>query len=262
MELPTESEPVKVICGDALDVLRELPTGSIDSLITDPPYCSGAATEAGRGSATHQGLRSETIRTGRFEWFDADNMTTSGLMWLLRSMCVEASRVVANSGSVLSFCDWRMVTVLSPAMESGGFRLRNLIAWDKGHFGCGSGFRPQHEMILHLTKRAPEFYAMDVGNVIRSKRVRTADRDHPTEKPIDLLQQLIRVACPPGGVVLDCFGGSGATAIAALHEGRRCLIIEKDAGYCDIIRRRVADAQGVGKGSLLVEQPDLFADCA
>jgi len=60
---------------------------------------------------------------------------------------------------------------------------------------------------------------------------------------------------------VDCFGGSGTTAAAALHEGRRCLIIEKDAGYCDIIRRRVADAQGVGKGSLFA-QPDLFSEGA
>lgn len=258
VDLPTEAEPVKVIHGDCLDVLRALPDGCVDAVITDPPYCSGAATEAGRGSATHQGLRSETIRGGRFDWFDSDNMTTSGLMWLLRSVCVEASRAVTNSGSVLAFCDWRMVTALAPAMESGGFRLRNLVVWDKGHFGCGSGFRPQHEIILHLTKRAPDFHAMDVGNVIRSKRVQSSTRDHPTEKPTDLIAQLIRVACPPGGIVLDPFGGSGTTAVAALHEGRRCLIVEKDAGYCDIIRRRVAEAQGVGAGSFLAPSAGLF----
>ena len=246
VELPTESEPVRVVQGDCLDVLRSLPDGCVDAVITDPPYCSGAATEAGRGSATHQGLRTETMRSGRFEWFDADNMTTSGLVWLLRSVAVEASRVLAPGGSVLAFCDWRMAFTLGPAMESAGFRLRNLVVWDKGHFGCGSGFRPQHELVLHLTRRSPEFHAADVGNVLRSKRVRSGERDHPTEKPVDLVRQLVRVVCPEGGVVLDPFAGSGTTGIAAISEGRRCLLVEKEPAYVDICRRRVREAMGTG----------------
>lgn len=250
VDLPTESDPVRVIEGDCLDALRALPDGCADAVITDPPYCSGAATEAGRGSATHQGLRSETMRSGRFDWFGADNMTTSGLMWLLRSIAVEATRVVRPEGSLLAFCDWRMVTSLAPAMESAGFRLRNLIIWDKGHFGCGSGFRPQHEMVMHLTKRAPKFYAADVGNVIRSKRVHSSDRDHPTEKPSDLMRQLIRVVSAPGGLILDPFAGSGTTGVAAALEGRRCLLIEKEPAYAAICRERIAK---VTSGGLFAE---------
>lgn len=257
-DMPAESEPVRVVQGDALEVIATIPDGSIDAVVMDPPYCSGAATEAGRGSATHQGLRSETIRSGRFDWFDADNMTTSGLVWLLRSIAVEASRVLVPTGSVLTFCDWRMVTALAPAMESAGFRLRNLVVWDKGHFGCGSGFRPQHEMVLHLTRRAPDFYAANVGNVVRSKRVQSADRDHPTEKPVDLLEQLISVVCPAGGVVLDPFAGSGTTGVAAVSEGRRAILIEKDATHAETCRRRVAEALGMGVGSLLAAVPTLF----
>lgn len=249
--LPTDAEPVLTIRGDGLAVMKQLADGSVGAVITDPPYCSGAATEAGRGSATHQGLRSETMRAGRFDWFDADNMTTSGLVWLMREIAVEASRILPPTGSLLVFCDWRMVTSLAPAMESAGFRQRNLLVWDKGHFGCGSGFRPQHEIIIHLTKRAPEFHAADVGNVLRSKRVDSGDRDHPTEKPVDLMRQLIRVAAPPGSVILDPFAGSGTTGVAALCEGRRAVLIEREAAYCDIARRRCREAVRDEKAGLL-----------
>ena len=245
-DLPTESDPVRVVQGDCLDVLRTLPDGCVDAVVTDPPYCSGAATEAGRGSSTHQGLRSETMRAGRFEWFDADNMTTSGLVWLLRSVAVESSRVLVGGGSILAFCDWRMAFTLGPAMESAGFRLRNLVVWDKGHFGCGTGFRPQHELILHLTRRSPDFHAMDTGNVLRTKRVQSGDRDHPTEKPVELMRQLLRVVCPPGGLVLDPFAGSGTTGVAAISEDRRVILIEKEPAYVEIARRRVRDAMGSG----------------
>lgn len=232
--------------GDALEVMDTL--HDVDALITDPPYCSGAATEAGRGAATHQGLRSETIRSGRFSWFGSDNMTTAGLCELLRAMCVRAP--IPDTGSILAFCDWRMVTMLAPAMESAGYRLRNLLVWDKGHFGTGTGFRPQHELILHLTRRAPKFYSASVGNVIRCARV-GRDRDHPTQKPIDLIGELAEVVCPKDGIVLDPFMGSGSTGIAAVLSGRGFVGIECDKGHFDIACRRIREAYA---------QPDMFIE--
>ncbi|MDH6460142.1 site-specific DNA-methyltransferase (adenine-specific) [Micromonospora sp. A200] len=66
---------------------------------------------------------------------------------------------------------------------------------------------------------------------------------HPTEKPVRLLDPLIRYACPPGGLVLDLFGGSGSTADAARMSGRRAVLIEANEGYCEAIADRLA--QGV-----------------
>lgn len=221
--------------GDALEIMAGLP--DVDAVVTDPPYCSGAATEANRGSATHQGLRSETIRSGRFKWFGSDNMTTAGLCELLRGMCVRAR--VIESGSILTFCDWRMVTMLAPAMESAGWRLRNLLVWDKGHFGCGTGFRPRHEMIIHLTRRAPVFHSASVGNVIGAKRV-GAGRQHPTEKPADLIEDLIRVVSPPGGTILDPFMGSGTAGVACKTLGRSFIGIEADPEHFETACRRLS----------------------
>lgn len=229
-----------IIHGDCLESMLELEPESVDAVVTDPPYCSGGATEASRGAATHQGLRSETIRSGRFKWFSSDNMTTAGLCWLMRAMVANAP--VKGSGHVLAFCDWRMVPLLAPVMESGGWRYRNCLVWDKGHFGCGTGFRPQHEMILHLCRQSSEFFSKSVGNVLRVKRV-GAEREHPTEKPVDLIVKLLSVVSDPDGVVLDPFMGSGTTLAACKQEGRRGIGIEVSEEYCEIAANRLR--QGV-----------------
>lgn len=236
--------------GDCIEIMDDL--GPVDAVVTDPPYCSGASTEATRGSATHQGLRSKTMRGGRFQWFDADNMTTAGLCTLLRSMCVHAP--VSDKGSILAFCDWRMVTMLAPTMESAGWRLRNLIVWDKGHFGAGTGFRPRHELILHLSRRSPEFYSQSVGNVISCPRV-GRDRLHPTQKPIGLLSELIGVVTPHAGTVLDPFMGSGSTGVAALKLGRSFVGIEASATHYESALRRIEAAHKEPSMLAAVEQP-------
>jgi site-specific DNA-methyltransferase (adenine-specific) len=63
---------------------------------------------------------------------------------------------------------------------------------------------------------------------------------HPTEKPVGVLRPLIEYACPPGGLVLDPFAGSGSTAAAARMAGRRTVLIEADERYCEVIARRLA----------------------
>ena len=71
---------------------------------------------------------------------------------------------------------------------------------------------------------------------------------HPTEKPVGILDPLIRYACPPGGTVLDPFAGSGSTAEAARLTGRKAILVEADERYCELIARRMS--QGV-----LTEEP-------
>lgn len=238
---------IRVMHGDCLQVMRALAGEGVqvDAVICDPPYCSGGVTEAGRGSATHQGLRTGTMRDGRFRWFDGDVMTTAGLCYLLREVAVAAHDLLPPTGHVMMFADWRMVPMLAPAIESAGFRYRSMIVWDKGSMGCGLGFRPAHEIIMHFTGRAPAFHSASCGNVIRAKRVHTNERDHPAEKPAALLRELIKVVVPPGGAVLDCFAGSGSMGVAAEAEGRRAILIERDASMCADIERRAAERAGL-----------------
>lgn len=231
---------MNILTGDCVQVMQTLPDVSVDALITDPPYCSGAMTEAGRTAAKSQGLSDNGVK--QIGWFVGDNMGTAGLMFLLRSVMLEAQRLLKPNGSALLFCDWRMVPNIAPAVESCGFRFQNMIVWDKGSMGLGTGFRPQHEMILHFTNGSPEYSCRSVSNVIKCKRVTSAEREHPTQKPVDLLEQLVSVVCPPGGVVLDPFGGSGTTAVAAINTGRDAIIIERDAAHVATAWARVAEA--------------------
>lgn len=225
-----------IIHGDCLQAMQGLPDASIDAVVTDPPYCSGGFTEAARTTAKGQGLRSETL--AEVGWFVGDKMGTAGLLFLMRAVAFESIRLLRGSGSLLVFTDWRMVPNLAPAIESAGMRYQNMVIWDKGSAGLGAGFRAQHEVILHFTAGTPKYHDMRLGNVLKCPRI-GQEREHQTEKPVNLMEQLIRVVCPPGGVVLDPFGGSGTTGVAAQNLGRDAICIERDAGHVETARRRL-----------------------
>lgn len=241
------AEGVTLHMGDALEVMEGL--DSVDAIITDPPYCSGSVSEASRTASKGQGLRSENI--AKLGWFVGDNMGTAGLAMLLRSMAFRGVDILSPHGSVLIFCDWRMVPNLAPSVESAGLRFQNLVVWDKGMMGLGLGFRAQHEIILHYTVGAPKYHDLGTSNVIKTSRVSASDREHQTQKPVELMSTLVKVVCPPGGVVLDPFMGSASTGVAAISSGRSFVGIERDTVNFDIACRRIQAA---------LDAPDMFVD--
>lgn len=221
-----------MVLGDAVQVLKGIESEAIDGVIMDPPYCSGGFNESGKTQAKGQGLRSETIKkTG---WFVNDNMTTAGLVWLLRNVMIELERVLKPGGSALVFTDWRMVVHLAPALESAGFRFQNLLVWDKMSMGLGVGFRHQHEMILHFVKGTGVFHNKSTSNVLKAKRVNHTKRIHQTEKPTELLAQLVKVVSKPGDLLLDPFCGSGSLGETCVKMGRNFIGIDKGA---EIVQR-------------------------
>lgn len=228
-ELPID----RVLHGDCLELLRDLPDQCVDAVVTDPPYCSGGFNEFDKMAAKSQG----SIAPG--EWFPADNMTTQGLVWLLRAVLVEARRLLKPNRSALVFTDWRMVPAVAPALESSGLRYRNMIVWDKGHAAMGMGFRPQHEIILEYTNGSTEYQSFNGSNLVRIRRVPQPRREHPTEKPVELLQALIEVVCPRGGIVLDPFSGSGSCGVAAALSGRHFIGCEVHPKYARAAQERL-----------------------
>jgi site-specific DNA-methyltransferase (adenine-specific) len=214
--------------------MAKMEPNSIDAIVTDPPYSSGTRREASKG------LYKSMVR-GREdnEWFGSDCLTTNGFMWLMRSCALEWKRILKQGSHALVFIDWRMMPALAAAIESADLRHVGLIVWDKTYYGLGAYFRNQHELILHFThgKSSPP-QRRDVGNVLRHKPIRRGE--HPTEKPVSLLRELISVVTPPGGLILDPFMGSGSTLIAAEQEGFRAIGIEVSAEYCEIAERRIS----------------------
>jgi site-specific DNA-methyltransferase (adenine-specific) len=214
--------------------------GTIDAVVMDPPYCSGGHSEAEKRGATHQGLRSDTIRQGKERWFSSDAMTTNGFLHLMRGVALHAYDLLRDGGSLLCFTDWRMLPTLAGTLESAGLRWQNVVVWDKGGPGLGTGFRPQHEMIVHCVKGTGTFHSLQGRNVYRVGRIR--DRVHPTQKPVRLLEKLIEVVTSPGGTVLDPFMGSGSTGVACVNLGRWFVGIERDLEFYELARQRMAEA--------------------
>lgn len=230
--------------GDALETMESLKE-RVDLVLTDPPYCSGSVSEAKRTAAKGQGLRSVNVR--KLGWFVGDNMGTAGLVWLLRSMAFRGLQLLNAEGSLLVFCDWRMVPNLAPAIESAGLRWQNMVVWDKEAMGLGLGFRAQHEIVLHFTAGAPKYHDLGTANVLTAGRVGALDREHQTQKPLELLHKLIRVTSAPGALILDPFMGSGSTGVAAVERGRRFIGIERDETHFETACRRIEAAQRQAK---------------
>jgi DNA modification methylase len=231
--------------GDCLAALDALAPGVMfDALISDPPYCSGGDNEAQRTRAKSQARKC----VGSLPWFDGDNMGTAGLAYQLRAIVAKSLPRLNPGGSILLFCDWRMYAAVAPAVESVGLRLRNVLIWDKQNPAQGKGFRPQHEMILHLSRRTADFNRFDRGNVLRFPRVHHSAKVHPTQKPVELMAALVDVVTKPGGLVFDPFAGSCSTGVAALELGRSFLGVERDDRYlafgADRLREALAKHDG------------------
>ena len=157
-------------------------------------------------------------------------------------------------GGIAMICmDWRHIEELITAGKAVGFGLINLCVWNKTNGGMGSLYRSKHELVAVFKKPgAPHINNVELGKHGRNRTnvwdyagvntfgaAREADLvDHPTVKPTALVSDAIMDVSKRGDVVLDCFGGSGATLLAAEHTGRKARLIELDPAYVDVAVRR------------------------
>lgn len=218
-----------VVCGDCLDILRQLPDGCVDAVVTDPPFFMPAQHYAGRS-------------LWQRKWSDTSIL---GGWW--GGVCDELRRVTKETGHVLSFCNADAFAVFYPAMYCRWPSLHALV-WDKMNPGLGTHWRHQHEFVI--AARGPDAWSPNDGimrrDVLRHAPTPSKDRVHPVEKPVPVLRELVESVAPEGGVVLDPFAGSGTTGLAAILGGRRFIGSDADGDYCETARARIAP-----KGALL-----------
>lgn len=250
IDMPTDDEPVKVFQADCLDVLRSLPDGCVDAVITDPPYSERThrghdASAAGMAGSGNDGAKRKSLGYGSWSMDDVSRF--------IPEMC----RV--SSGWVATMTDHTLAPVIAKYLDAcGRYVFAPLPFYAPGSRCRLSGDGPSSWtdwIIVARTAKQLRWGTLPGGYVAEAG---WRERSHMGGKPTKLMRALIRDYSRSGDLILDPFGGSGTTAVAALHEGRRCIIIEKERAYCDIIQRRVADAMGVGKGSLLAPQAGLF----
>ncbi len=163
-------------------------------------------------------------------------------------------REFSTEGSIHFQCmDWRHVYEMESAALQAGYVLINLCVWIKDNGGMGSLYRSRHELVfVYKSGDAPHINNVELGkhglyrtncweypgvNSFRNGRMDELAL-HPTVKPVAMVADAIKDCSPRDGIVLDPFGGSGTTLIAAEQTGRKARLIEIDPHYCDVIVRR------------------------
>lgn len=216
--------------GDCLDVLRTLEAGSVDAIVTDPPY----------GMAYQSAWRTDTER------FDTIANDEAPFVWWL----ADAFRVLKIGGCLLCFCRWDSAEAFRLAIGWAGFDIGSQVIWDRVSHGMGDltgSPAPMHDTIWFARKGAYKLPGKRPVSVVRSLRLSGDALVHPNEKPVELMRQLVESYTRTDDVVLDVFMGSGTTGVACMETGRNFIGIEIDAKYCDIARKRIKSAQDQGR---------------
>ncbi len=323
----------QILLGDCLDVLKGVPSDSIDALVFDPPYALG---------------------TGVPSWQDIEKYLSGGSLdsggdfmgknWELPTIPAlrEILRVLKPGAHCLAFSSTRTFDVLAAGMLKAGYTYQGVRQWvqsqgfpkssnisktldrkakatrevigvkpghedfagreTKGHIdfanqalvgfdrpwmhdegareqyhletapatddakkwaGWGSALKPSWEPILVFSKGepmsplgGPQFFYFAKSNGREKTVGGEVENSHPTVKPLPLMRQLVKLACPLGSIVLDPYVGSGTTAEAAVREGRQYIAIEKDPAYHVIATKRL-EAVDATVGAVIRTQ-DLF----
>lgn len=242
----------RIICGDALDgsvFAKLLGNEQANLVFTDPPYnvpISGHV--CGNGKVQHQefAMASGEMSEGEF---------TSFLVKIISNL-----KAYSTDGSLHYLCmDWRHMQELLSAGKSYS-ELKNLCIWNKTTGGMGSLYRSQHELIfLFKNGTAKHINNVNLGKHGRNRTnvwdypgvnsFKNKDKNkelamHPTVKPVRMIADAIKDCSNRKDIVLDCFGGSGSTLIAAHETGRAARLIEIDPKYVDVTIMRYQDYTG------------------
>lgn len=180
-----------------------------DLIVTDPPY--GDNISYGRCDKTILNNEDESI-----------NYKILPLLY----------NVLKPDKSCYIFTNWKFEHKLRHFIENETkFNIRMLICIVKNNFGLGYGFRNQSEYCLVLEKGSPKYNLNDFSNVLKMQHVQHDSETHPHQKGLYLIEKIIQHSSKPGELILDCFSGSGTTAIACHNQKRNFVCIEKDKKY-------------------------------
>lgn len=209
--------------GDCLELMKDIPDGSVDLVITDPPY--GIAFKSNHRKEKYNEIKNDKT----LEW--------------LEKYVGECFRILKDNTAVYFFCSFHNVDVFKQNIERK-FKIKNILIWEKNNTSMGDlkgSYAPKYEMIIFAHKGRKLLNGYRYADIIKAKK--TGNKHHPTEKPVDLLELIIKNSSDENEVVFDGFMGSGSTGVACVNTGRRFIGIELDPGYFEIAEKRINEAQ-------------------
>lgn len=230
--------------GDALAVLPTLTTGSVDAVITDPPYCAGGTSSSARRGSTARGKYVSGDAKHDLADFGGDQRDQRGYLAWMSLVLSESLRLARPGASALVFCDWSQLPVTTDALQTAGWIWRGIVPWFKpATRPTKNGFKRACEYVVWGTHGEPYRHAPPIylPGLLEGSQPRGNRRQHITQKPESIMRELVKIA-PAGGVVLDPFAGSGTTGVAALAEERSFIGVEMSEHYAAIARERLAEA--------------------
>ena len=263
MALPADS----IICGDCIEELKKLPTGSVDLVFADPPY----NLQLGGDLLRPDNSKVDAVDDAwdQFESFAAYDAFT-------RAWMAECRRVLKDDGTLWVIGSYHNIFRVGVALQDLGFWLLNDIIWRKSNpmpNFKGNRFTNAHETLIWAAKSKGarrytfNYDAMKMANdelQMRSdwtlplctgeERLKddTGAKAHPTQKPEALLHRVIMASSKPGDVILDPFFGTGTTGAAARKLGRRFIGLERDPAYVELAKARIARVIPIGEKDLEV----------
>ena len=240
-----DNQTWQLIHGDALKVLGSFAPNTFDAVITDPPYASGGRTQAEKNRSTAR--KYSSMGENAPPPFEGDAKDQRSWTRWVAEWLYEARKVCKPGAPVCMFIDWRQLPAASDALQWAGWIWRGTAVWDKGNSRPQKGrFRQQAEYIvwgsngdMPISRPVPCLPGVfKYGN--------PQNRIHVTEKPLQLMKDVIQI-CEPGGLILDPFAGAGTTILAAAESGFQAVGIEVTDAYYKLGSDRVRIALEAGE---------------
>ena len=221
---------------DCLEGMKLIPDGSVDLIVTDPPYKTTARGNAGNSGGM---LQKDINKKGMvFEHNDCD----------IEQYLPEFYRVLKDGSHCYIMCNHTNLTHFLKVIDESEFHFIKCLIWDKRNKIMGTFYMNCFEYILFLRKgTAKPINDCGCGDLLSVPNIKDKDKDgqniHDSQKPVPLMRVLIENSTQPGDVVLEPFIGSGTTAIACCQSKRHYIGFEIDKEYYDKAQKRIKAEQ-------------------
>ena len=217
----------RLILGDCLDAMKQMPDKSVDAVITDPTY-----------GINYQSARRIDKRE-RFEILTNDDV-------VLRQWCIDAFGIAKEISCLFAFTRWDVEDIAREAIEDGEWIIKSQVVWDRGIHGLGdleAQYAPCHDNAWFAIKNGYKFPGHRPKSVYRCDRLPANELLHPTQKPMPLMKMIIGDLTSSDNTIFDPFMGSGTTGVACVQLGRKFIGCEIHEPYFDIAVKRIKQAQ-------------------